>query len=107
MVIGDHFALPAASGLVDFVVVGLVADGGGASSSDDVYMSLSAAQTLLGLAGQINTIEVLTTAGAEGQSVTQSVMDQLGPGFRVGALDTGTQFTASLDIAGPVFTSTS
>ncbi|HSG15025.1 MAG TPA: FtsX-like permease family protein, partial [Anaerolineae bacterium] len=100
---GDTLRLPAADGTAELSIVGLLADPAG-TSGDEVYVSLPVAQDLLELPGRINTIEILFTAEADPQATTLAVLDQLGPGFKAGPLDSGTQFIASLEIAGAVFT---
>ncbi len=103
LALGDKLTLPSASGKADFIITGLVADDSNVAG-DDVYVSLHAAQALLSLPDQINAIDVAFTAGADPQAVTQAVLQRLGPGFRTGAPEAGTQLTASLEIAGSVFT---
>jgi putative ABC transport system permease protein len=100
---GDTLRMPAASGTVTLLVVGTVADWPGAAGND-VFVDLAQAQDLLNLPDQINTIEIRYAEGARPDEVSQAVLTELGPGFRPGVADTGNQFTASLEIAGPVFT---
>jgi len=103
LTVGDTLRLPSAVGTVDLSILGLVADPESAAG-DEAYVSLPVAQDLLELPGRINTIEILYTADADPQATMQAVLDRLGSGFRAGPLDAGTQFTASLEIAGTVFT---
>ncbi|UCG24595.1 MAG: ABC transporter permease, partial [Chloroflexota bacterium] len=103
LAVGDAFRLPAAFGTAELKIVGLVADPA-SPAGDAAYVSLPVAQDLLNLPGQINTVEILFAAGVDSQATAQAVLDRLGPGFKTGPLDTGTQFTASLEIAGAVFT---
>jgi putative ABC transport system permease protein len=103
LAVGDSMRLPAVSGSADFTVVGLIEDPQ-AVAGDDLYLSLAAAQALLGLSDQINAIEVRYAAGVDPAATTLVVLDALGPGFQPGVPAGGSQFTTSLEIAGPVFT---
>jgi putative ABC transport system permease protein len=100
---GSTLRLPAASGAQALSVVG-VAEGGVSSGADEVYLPLPAAQALFELPGEINLIEAPLAAGSATDQVRNAVLAQVGPGYRLGGMETGSELMAALELGGVVFT---
>jgi len=101
--IGDTLRLPAVDGAVAFEIVGLVAARPGATT-EEVYVPLTTAQALLGLPGQVNTVQTLFTAGSDAEAVRAAALAALGPGFQAGAGDIGGEMLAALEMGEIFFT---
>lgn len=93
----DTLRLPSASGVTEFEIVGVVA-GRPMAGVEEVYIPLTAAQELLNLPGQINTIEALFAPGSDVDAVRQAVMADLGSGYKPGGNEAGTEFLTSLKV---------
>ncbi|MCZ7573734.1 MAG: FtsX-like permease family protein [Ardenticatenaceae bacterium] len=94
--VGDTLSLPAATGLMDFEIVG-VTTGRPPLGSEELIVPLASAQTLFNLPGQINTIEAQFAAGSDADSVQQAVLDRLGSGYKLGGNETGSEFAAAME----------
>jgi putative ABC transport system permease protein len=94
--IGDTLSLPAATGLMNFEIVGITT-GRPPLGSEELIVPLAAAQTLFNLPGQINTIEAQFAAGSDAAGVQQAVLDRLGSGYKLGANEAGSEFAAALE----------
>lgn len=100
--VGDSLALPAASGLVTFEIVG-VTSGRPPQGSEELFIPLAAAQALYNLPGQINTIEAQFAVGSDGETVRQVVLDQLGSGYKLGGVTAGSEFASALEAANYIY----
>ena len=100
--VGDTLYLPAASGLMEFTVVGVTL-GRPPLGSEELFMSLADAQAIYNLPGQINTIEAQFAPGSDAATVRQAVLDQLGSGYQLGGAEAGSEFATALEAAGFVF----
>lgn len=99
---GDSFKLPARDGVREFTLVGttsMLAIPG----SEEMYVPLSAAQDLLNHPGEINVIEALYTTNADRAAVQKTVEDRLGPTYKVGGLENGSQLLASIELGQIMF----
>jgi len=94
--VGDRLTLPAATGLMNFEIVGITT-GRPPLGSEELIVPLAAAQTLFNLPGQINTIEAQFAAGSDPAGVQQGVLDRLGSGYKLGANEAGSEFAAALE----------
>lgn len=98
--VGDSLTLPTTSGTTTFVIVGL-RPVHTIAGSEEVLVPLAAAQRAFNQPGLINTLEVgyATIDTSERQAITAAVAEALGEDFRQGALATGTEFFATLQLA--------
>jgi putative ABC transport system permease protein len=96
--IGQDLVLPAAGGTSRFRVVGLLT-AATVPGAEQVFITLSAAQQLLGLGSQITQIEATLVAGANRAEVEQIVSTALGSGYQVGGVSTESSLLASLQVA--------
>ena len=94
--VGDKLSLPAATGLMNFEIVGITT-GRPPLGSEELIVPLAAAQTLFNLPGQINTIEAQFAAGSDGAGMQQAVLERLGSGYKVGGNEAGSEFAAALE----------
>ncbi len=88
LAVGDTFTLPSSAGTADFQVVGIL-NARIAFGTEEVYVPLAAAQTLLNQPGEINTIEALLAAGADRARVEAAVQARLGSGYQIGQAEAG------------------
>lgn len=101
--VGSHLILPSATGRADFEIVGVMV-AGPSLGTEQVYVPLAAAQELLGTPGRINTIEAMFAAGADATATRQAVLDRLGPEFKLGANEVGTELAAAVQMGKYAFT---
>jgi putative ABC transport system permease protein len=104
--VGQRVALPAVSGQHEFQVIGLLS--APALGAEEVYVSLADAQALLGQAGQLNTIEAIFTAEVASDSqraaqARQEVLERLGPGFKLGGYETGSELLYAIEMGQVAF----
>jgi len=95
--IGETFTLPSASGATDFEIVGLIATRA-LPGVEEVYVPLTAAQAMFNQTGRVNTVEAIFEAGADRDRVESDVQTRLGGEFKIGGIEAGSQFLASLEI---------
>ncbi|HLF24792.1 MAG TPA: FtsX-like permease family protein [Anaerolineae bacterium] len=95
--IGDTFSLPSASGATGFEIVGLIATRA-MPGVEEVYVPLTAAQTMFNHMGRANTVEAIFSPGADRDRVESDVQARLGDEFKIGGIEAGGQFLASLEI---------
>lgn len=101
--LGDRVVLPAAGGTVRFTVIGLLSTAT-VPGQEQVYLTLPAAQQLLGLGTRITQVEATFTPDADRAQVEQQVAAALGPDYQVGGLSTESTLLASLQTAQLAFT---
>jgi len=94
---GSELVLPAAGGTARFQVVGLLGDAT-LPGSEQVFMTLGAAQQLLGLGDQITQVEAVFTPDADRAATEAAISAALGPDFQVGGLSTESSLLASLQV---------
>lgn len=100
--VGDQVRLPSATGIVSVEIVG-VTTGRPPLGSEELFVPLTAAQTIFDQQGQINTIEVLFDSGSDAAVVRQAVLDRLGDGFQDGGIQAGSEFASAMEAANYVF----
>lgn len=101
--LGDEITIPAVDGTEKFTIIGLIQSFDPAANP--VYLSLSAAQRLLNMQGQINSIEVLYSAGSDHSLVEKDIQAALGDDYKLGALETGSELYATLKMGNIFFQS--
>ena len=100
--LGDQLVLPAAGGTARFTVAGLLTTAT-VPGQEQVFVTLPAAQQLLGLGTRITQVEAAFAPGADRTQVEQEVAAALGPDYRVGGLSTESTLLASLQTAQVAF----
>ncbi len=65
---------------------------------EEVFMPLAAAQTLFNQPGEINTVEALFAPDADRAAVEAEVQARVGEGYTLGALESGSELLASIEI---------
>lgn len=100
---GDRISLPSVSGTSQFEIVG-VASGRHSMGTDEVFIPLRSAQEMLNLPGQVNTIEAIFTPGSDANAVRQAVLDRLGPDYKLGGNEAGTEILAAAQMGNVAMT---
>ncbi len=100
--IGSTLTLPAATGTMEFQVVGLLTTIP-STSPEEVTIPLTDAQTLFNQPGQVNLIEGTIRSDAVLDEVVERLKAQLGEGMSVNAMETGTELFAGLEVANSTF----
>lgn len=100
--LGDQLVLPAAAGTARFTVVGLLSTAT-VPGQEQVFLTLPAAQQLLGLGTRITQVEAVFAPGVDRTQTEQQVAAALGPDFQVGGLSTESSLLASLQTAQVAF----
>ena len=99
---GDTISLPAASGTLDLTIVG-VTSGRPPLGSEELMMPLATAQAIYSLPDQINALQVQFTPDADADAVRQTVLAQIGSGYQLGGVETGSEFATAMEAANFVF----
>ena len=94
--VGSIFSIPSATGKADLTVVGIMNNTISASGNYEVIVPLSAAQSILNLPGQINSIDVILASSANRDAMQQTLLQELGSSFKVGPVTVGDEFEAGL-----------
>lgn len=103
--VGETFLLPSADGTTELTVVGILPAQLGAGN-ETVWVNLPKAQSITNALGKVNTISINTetTAMEERRAEVQANIESaLGDQYRVGALISGTEMFASLELAQTMF----
>ncbi len=100
--LGDQLVLPAAGGTARFTVVGLLSTAT-VPGQEQVFLTLPAAQQLLGLGTRITQVEAVFAPGVDRTQTEQQVAAMLGPDYQVGGLSTESSLLASLQTAQVAF----
>lgn len=101
--VGDTLTLPSAQGQIDLEVVGFTA-GNRSISSEFVYTTLTAAQTIFNTPGQIDTIIGLIDPAMELTAVQDQIRDLLPPGYNFGSYSAGgSAFDSAIQMADMIF----
>ncbi len=101
--VGDDLVLPSAGGTSRYRVVGLL-DAVTLPGSEQVYLTLPAAQQLFGIGDRVTQIDAAFTSGADRVAVERAVTSALGPGYQVGGVATESSLLASLQVSNFAFT---
>jgi len=100
--LGDRLVLPAAAGTARFTVVGLLSTAT-VPGQEQVFLTLPAAQQLLGLGTRITQVEAVFAPGADRTQTEEQVAAALGQDYQVGGLSTESSLIASLQTAQVAF----
>ncbi len=102
--IGDTLRMPTTEGVVRLEIVGL-RPGVALAGGEEVLIPLDQAQKLLAMQGQLNVIEanLETTDEAQRQTIIDQVQAQLGNGYSINALMSGSELFASIGMAQAAF----
>jgi putative ABC transport system permease protein len=97
--LGDSLKLPTTQGEVSLTIVGLL-PARAMPGNEEVMVPLAEAQTLLSQPGQINAIEANLNTTDEGRraEIIQAIQDTLGDTYHLGALPSGAEMLASLQM---------
>ncbi len=95
--VGDPLTIPSSQGTAKLEVVGILSQFV-SSVVDEVYVTLPAAQEILGLPGQITTIDILLRSQVDKAAVEQDLLNALGSSFKIGAVEVGNELSAALDL---------
>lgn len=95
--VGDIFTIPSAEGTADLNVVGIL-DKIESSTVDEIFIPLPTAQNILGLPGQITTIDILLASQTDKTVVEHNLLQALDGGFKVGAVEVGNELSAMLEM---------
>jgi putative ABC transport system permease protein len=98
LAVGDQITVPAASGKESLEIVGIL-NLVSVDAMSTVYVPLATAQEILGLPGQVNSIDVILAPNTEKQAVSDALLQKLGNTFKVGEVETGTQMYTALQLA--------
>lgn len=96
--VGGELVLPASGGTTRFRVVGLLNEAT-LPGQEQVYVTLGAAQQLLGLGGQITQVEAVFKPDVDRAAAEGRIREALGPDFQVGGLSNEGSLLASLQAA--------
>jgi len=99
--VGDPLTLPATSGTAMLTIVGIM-NVTSPTAVNQVLTPLPTAQSVLGAAGQINSIDVLFTASADRASVQAALAQRLGDTYKFGSVETGSEFTTALSLGSAI-----
>jgi putative ABC transport system permease protein len=94
--IGEMVKLPGAGGWVNFEVVGLLSDPGIMLGTQQVFMSIPAAQELLNTPNRINSIMGRYAEGSDARTIDAAVQSMLGKGYELSPLEGGADIWAAL-----------
>jgi putative ABC transport system permease protein len=101
--VGDTLTLPAATGSMNFTIVGITR-ARPPLGSEELIVSLAAAQSLFNLPGQINTIEARFVPGSDAATVQQAVLERLGSGYKLGGHEAGSELASVVESATYIYT---
>jgi putative ABC transport system permease protein len=97
--VGGSLAVPSINGVVNLVVVGILPPRT-APGNEEVFVTLAQAQEMTGEPGKINTIDINLASLDETRrnEITASLQTELGDTYSIGAILTGTEMFASLQL---------
>jgi len=100
--LGDELVLPSAAGTSRFRIVGLLS-AVTLPGNEQAYLTLPAAQQLLGLGNRITVIQASFVTGADRAATEQAVSRVLGPDYQVGGLTSESSLLAALQVSSFAF----
>ena len=104
--LGDMLVLPSTQGTTELEIVGIVAGQRATVGREQVYTTLSSAQEIFNVPGQIDHILGKVPSGYDAPSVQAEVKALLAPGYRFGAVSLGgSAWDTALQVAELIFTS--
>ncbi len=98
LALGDTLTLPAASGTMNFEIIGII-EPSGLPGVEEVYVPLNAAQRLVNQPDLINTIEAVFAPGVTREDMEARVSESLGDQYKLGQLNAARAFEANLQVA--------
>lgn len=102
LAVGDTLTIPAASGTTDFEVVGTI-ESPVPPASDEVYVSLAAAQDLFDAEGKISAVDAAFVATADRAEVEASVERAIGEDYTINAIGAESTLAAGFAAAQSIF----
>jgi putative ABC transport system permease protein len=103
--VGETIRLPGASGWMNFEVVGLLDDPGLMLGTQQVFMSIPAAQDFLNTPNRINTIMGRYAEGSDARVIDAAVGSMFSKGYELSPLEGGADIWAALmEFANVIFT---
>lgn len=100
--VGDILTLPSVAGTTSFEIVGLL-NIPSLPGTEEVYVPLAAAQRLLALQEQLNSIEVILKPGVDRAEAEKGILAVLGDGFQPKPPEFGEELLASIHVAETAF----
>lgn len=100
--VGGYFEIPSVNGTKRYRVVGIV-DTVAAPGTNEAYLTLPDAQSLMGEKGRISEVEATFEQGADRELVEARVRRALGSDYVVGGIGQGSQLLASLGMSEFIF----
>lgn len=100
--VGDTLEVPSASGVTDFEVIGLM-DSPVPPATDEVYVSLAAAQDLFNTKRQISGVEAAVDPSAQRERVESAVRRAAGSDYSIGAVSADSTLAAGFQAAQTIF----
>jgi putative ABC transport system permease protein len=94
--VGEMVRLPGAGGWLNFEVVGLLNDPGIILGTQQVFMSIPAAQDLLNTPNRINTILGRYAEGSDARAIDAAIQSMFGRGYELSPLEGGADIWAAL-----------
>ena len=103
--VGEAVRLPGAGGLMDLEVVGLISDPGIMLGTQQVFMSIPAAQEFLNTPNRINTIMGRYSEGTDARAIDAAIQTMFGTGYELSPLEGGEDiWSALLEYVNVIFT---
>lgn len=96
--VGDNLVLPSSVGSTRFRVVGLLSTAT-LPGSEQVFVPLTAAQTLFAYGARINAIEAAFAPGVDRAAVESAIGRAVGSNYQIGGLSTNSSLLASLQVS--------
>jgi putative ABC transport system permease protein len=94
--VGEMVELPGAGGWLNFEVIGLLSDPGIMLGTQQVFMSIPAAQDLLNTPDRINSIMGRYAEGSDARAIDAAVQSMFGRGYELSPLEGGADIWAAL-----------
>ncbi len=103
--LGETIKLPGAGGWMNFEIVGLLDDAGIMLGSQQVFMTIPAAQDFLNTPNRINTIMGRYAQGSDAEAINAAVEEIFGRGYELSPLEGGADIWAALmEFSNVIFT---
>jgi putative ABC transport system permease protein len=103
--VGETVRLPGAGGWLNYEVIGLLDDPGLMLGTQQVFMSIPAAQDLLNTPNRVNTIMGRYAEGSDSRAIDSAVRSMFGRGFEMSPLEGGADvWSALMEFMNVIFT---
>ncbi len=100
--VGGFFEIPSARGIQRMRVVGIL-DTVAAAGTQEAFVTLPDAQQMFAEGSHVSEIEALFENGVDREVVEARVRRALGPDYRVGGIESGSQLLSSLEVSEFIF----